>query len=141
MRECCALLHNIVLQVTIHDTLRWLLDPTCGYSVRESYHYITLSGVTMDRNLADDVWLKHLPSKVSLMVWRLLRNRLPTRDNLLRRGVIHIDASTCAAGCGASETTLHLFLKCDVSSRLWIDVRLWLGIYDVSLGDLRNYFQ
>ena len=116
--------------------MRWLLDPARGYSGRESYRFLTLSGVTLDRDIVDDVWLKHIPSKVSLMVWRLLRNRLPTRDNLARRGILHSDASTCAAGCDVSESALHLFINCDYSSRLWTNVRFWLGIYEVSPGDL-----
>jgi hypothetical protein len=70
----------------------------------------------------------------------LIRNIFPTRDNLLRWGDINIDASTCAAWCGASETTLHLFLNCDIFSGLWTEVRLWIGIYAVSLGDLRHHF-
>ncbi|XP_039685099.1 uncharacterized protein [Medicago truncatula] len=141
VRECCALLLNIVLQDNVCDTWRWLLDPVNGYSVRESYRYLTLSGVNTDRNMVDDVWHKHIPSKVSLMVWRLFRNRLPTRDNLIRRGTLHLDASTCVTGCGASETALHLFLLCDLSSTLWLEVRLWLGIYAVSPADLRQHFQ
>jgi hypothetical protein len=84
LRECSAMLHNIVLQVNTHDAWRWLLDPSRGYTVHESYRYLTLHGVTLDRDLAEDMWLKHIPTKVSLMVWRLLRNRLPTRDNLLQ---------------------------------------------------------
>ena len=108
--------------------------------MRESYRYLTLFGATLDRDLVDDVWLKHIPSKVSLMVWRLLRNRLPTGDNLSRRGVLHSDASICAAGCDVAETALHLFIKCDFSSRFWTEVWFWLGIYDVSPGDLRNHF-
>jgi hypothetical protein len=83
LRECSAMLHNVVLQVNTHDAWRWLLDPSRGYTVRESYRYLTLHDVTLDRDLADDVWLKHIPTKVSLMVWRLLRNILPTRNNLL----------------------------------------------------------
>ena len=136
VRECCALLYNIVLQDNVHDTWRWQLDPIRGYSVRESYRYITNSDVMLDRTLVDDVWLKQIPPKVSLLVWRLLQNRLPTKDNLSRWGVIHGNALTCVAGCGASETALHLFLNCDISSGLWADVQLWLGIFSVTPSEI-----
>jgi len=141
LRECSALVNNIVLQVNIHDAWKWLLDPSRAYSVRESYWYLTLSGITLDRECVDDVWLKHIPTKVSLMVWRLLRNRLRTRDNLLRRGVVQANAATFATGCDVSETVEHLFFNCAFSSRLWTDTRMWLGIYDVSPGNPRNHFQ
>ena len=84
VRECSAMSHNFVLQDNVHDTWRWQLDPIRGYSVRESYRYITNLDVMIDRTLVDDVWFKQVPSKVSLLVWRLFRNRLPTKDNLLR---------------------------------------------------------
>jgi hypothetical protein len=73
-------------------------------------------------------------------VWRLLQNRLPTKDNLLRQGVINDAASTCAAGCEAPETSLHLFFNCDVSNGLWAAVRLWLGISSVTPGDIQHHF-
>jgi len=141
VRECSALLHNLVLQENVHDTWRWQLDPIRGYSVKGVYRYITNSEIMLDTTLEDDVWLKHIPSKVSLLVWRLLQNRLPTKDNLLRRGVTTGGALTCVAGCEASETALHLFLVCGVSSALWSDVRMWLGIFTVTPGDIRHHFQ
>ncbi|GAU18664.1 hypothetical protein TSUD_124970 [Trifolium subterraneum] len=32
--------------------------------------------------VADLIWHKHVPLKVSIVAWRLLRDRLPTKDNL-----------------------------------------------------------
>jgi len=88
----------------------------------------------------DDVWHKHIPSKVSLLVWQLLRNRLPTKDNLLRRGVFLPNDADYAAGCVASETTAYLFLTCDIFNDLWSKVWHWLGISSVPSADLRYYF-
>ena len=68
MRECFAVLHNIVLQVDVTDTWRWLLDPMHGYSVRESYRFIPNSGEQVDMSLVDDVWQRHIPVKVSMFV-------------------------------------------------------------------------
>jgi len=67
----------------------------------------------LERGLVDDVWLKQVPLKVSLFVWRLFRNRLPTKDNLLRRHVLHLDNITCVGGCGSLENAEHLLLGCD----------------------------
>jgi len=85
VRECSLLLHNFVLQENVNDYWRWLIDPVHGYSVREAYRYITSNGELVDRSLVDAVWHKCILSKVSLCVWRLLKNRLPTKDNLMRR--------------------------------------------------------
>lgn len=89
MRECLTLLSNIVLQENVTDQWKWMLDPINGYSVRETYRFITTYVEPVDRNLVVNVWHKQIPSKVSLFVWRLFRDRIPTKDNLLRRRVLH----------------------------------------------------
>jgi len=66
------------------------MDPIHGYSVRDAHRFLTNSGDQIDRNLVDDVWHRYIPAKVSLFVWRLLHNRLPIRDNLVRRNIISI---------------------------------------------------
>ena len=114
VRECTLLLHNTVLQENVSDTWRWNLDPINGHLVREAYRFITYNE-QVDRGLVDDVWHMFIPAKVSLFVWCLLRNHLPTKDNLLRRRVIQVDGTTCAFGCGETESANHLFLGCEVS--------------------------
>jgi len=74
------------------------------------------------------------------MVWHLLRNRLPTRDNLVQRGILLPTDGTCVTGCDVLESTTHLFLHCDTFSELWSSVRFWLGIYSVPSGELRHHF-
>jgi len=140
VREYSVLLYNIVLQENISDDWRWLLDPSHVYSVRGAYRFLTNSGELVDRTLVDDIWHKQIPSKVSLMVWRLLRDRLPTKDNLVRMCVLHIDDVTCVSGCGHLETAPHLFVTCNIFSSLWCHVWFWLAIDFVPSGDLRQHF-
>jgi len=87
-----------------------------GYTVREAYYFIT-SGMPDSHNVplmsADLLWRKDIPSKVLIFAWRLVRNRLSTKVNLFRRGVIHYEAQSCVSGCGLSESSDHLFLLCN----------------------------
>jgi hypothetical protein len=83
VRECSVLLHNLVFQENVQDTWTWLLDPRHGYSVRGAYRFLTTAGDLGDRHQTIDIWHQQIPSKVSVFVWRLLRNRLPTKDNLV----------------------------------------------------------
>jgi len=140
VRECAVLLNNIVLQDNVHDSWRWLLDLAHRYSVKAAYRYITTTGENTDRSQVADVWVKHIPSKVSIMVWRLLCNRLPTRDNLVHQGILLPTDGMYVAGCDVLESATHLFLHCDISSELWSSVRSWLGIYSVPSGELRHHF-
>jgi len=50
-----------------------------------------------------------VPLKVVVFAWRLFRDRLPTKDNLLRRGVINHDSRMCVAGVTLSNRLIIYF--------------------------------
>jgi len=58
------------------------------------------------------MWLKAVPLKVSIFVWRLFLNRIPTRDKLFQRRVLAESDQSCVANCGLNEDINHLFLNC-----------------------------
>jgi len=102
-----------------------------GYSVQESYRFITNSGEQVERrSLVNDVWHRHIYVKVSVFVWRLLRNRLPTKDN-------HANDISCAIRCDVTETTTHL---CEMSHTLWLHVWNWVGLSVVAPCQIRHHF-
>ncbi|CAJ2679133.1 unnamed protein product [Trifolium pratense] len=138
--ECQSLLLNIFLQAHSFDRWQWRPDPDTGYSVRGAYQLLTSHvSVTMDE--ADKlIWHPQIPLKVSIFVWRLLRDRLPTKVNLVTRGVLSSTAHSCIFGCGEAETAYHLFISCSTVGSLWDLVRSWIGIPMVGFTTLRNHF-
>jgi len=128
VRECIALLHDSVLQEHTNDTWEWLLNPLHGYSLRGEYRFLTTNDALSDREVTIDFWHKNIPSKVSLFAWRLLRNILPTKDNLARRSILQNDDLACVDDCGNAEMTHHLFIQCAFSDIIWQHVRVWLDI-------------
>jgi hypothetical protein len=71
--------------------------------------------VTLDQELAFKViWKCPAPSKVSGLVWMVLHDKVPTRDNLVRRGIITENGGQhgCVFCGNQSETVQHLFLYC-----------------------------
>ncbi|GKE03667.1 RNA-directed DNA polymerase, eukaryota, reverse transcriptase zinc-binding domain protein [Tanacetum coccineum] len=40
------------------------------------------------------VWNSWVPRKVNVCAWRVALDRLPTRENLSRRGLLHLDSSS-----------------------------------------------
>jgi len=86
------------------------------------------------------LWRKDIPLKASLFARRLFRNRLPTKVNLFRRGVIHIEVRSCVNGCGSIETSDHLFLLCNQFGMVWFLVRQWKGIYTTDPLTLVDHF-
>lgn len=118
----------------------WLLDHIYGYSMRGAYHFLTSAYEPTDRDLVVNVWHKHIPLKVSLFGWRLLRNRLSIKDNLIWCRVITVENNLCAAGCGFSETANHIFLGCVTFGRVWPLVWQWLQLSLVIPCVLRDHF-
>jgi len=49
-----------------------------------------------------------------VFAWRLLRERLPTKDNLLTCSILHHDNQLCVGGYGMEETTNHQYLSCHI---------------------------
>jgi len=54
VRECSALLNNVILQENIQDYWRWLLDLIQGYLVHGTYRFLTsVAGPTVVSDCKD----------------------------------------------------------------------------------------
>jgi hypothetical protein len=127
LEDCRSLLLDVTLFDNVSDRWIWLPDPTGGYSVRGAYQLLITQGVSVVDSAEDLIWHNQVPLKVSVFAWRLLRDRLPTKSNLVNRGVVYPEASLCVSGCGIAETAQHLFLTCSDFASLWHLVRDWIG--------------
>ncbi|XP_045810338.1 uncharacterized protein LOC123904757 [Trifolium pratense] len=122
------------------DRWQWLPDPDTGYTVGGAYQLLTSQdSVTLD-DAENLIWHSQVPLKVSIFAWRLLRDRLPTRLNLVTRGVLSLPAATCVFGCGATESAHHLFLSCSIVGSLWDLVRAWIDISLLDCTTMRDHF-
>jgi hypothetical protein len=138
--ELISVLANFVLQPNVVDQWVWRYDPGGGYSVRGAYEILTAQDAQETASTSDLIWDKQIPMKVSMMAWRLLRNRLPTKDNLVRRHVIHPNAGLCVTGCGSMETAHHLFLSYPVFAPLWNLIRSWVSFSSADPLMLYDHF-
>jgi len=107
------LLHNVTLQVNKDDRWLWTLETSKVFSVHSVYNFLTTQLPLVTSVLVSSLWHKDVPLKVGLLVWRLFRDRLPTKDNLFRRGVLDQNSLDCIAGCRSVESSAHLFLHCN----------------------------
>ncbi|GAU38807.1 hypothetical protein TSUD_163820 [Trifolium subterraneum] len=64
------------------------------------------------------IWHPQVSLKVSILAWRLLRDRLPTKANLIFRGILSPAEHLCVSGCGEVESAQHLFLYCSTFGSL-----------------------
>jgi len=118
LKECRTLLLDVSLQTNVSNQWVWLPDQSGGYSVRGVYSMLTTTDVPLAASEADLVWHRQVPLKVSVFAWRLLRDELPTKSNLVS-SVISSKDCLCASGCSSVETAQHLFLSCTTFAPLW----------------------
>lgn len=65
----------------------------------------------------EKVWIHGLPSKVSFLLWLIVRDRVLTHNNLQRRGFSIV--SQCLLCHNASEDVDHLFCNCEFTREVW----------------------
>ncbi|GKV32072.1 hypothetical protein SLEP1_g40703 [Rubroshorea leprosula] len=73
---------------------------------------------------------------------RLLQNKIPTRSNLFKRGILkNLEECKCIF-CGVeNEDSNHLFIHCKIASDLWRDCYKWWGIRTVQDKDCKKVFE
>jgi len=68
------------------------------------------------------------------------RNRLPTKHNLHRCGIITSDAQFCVAECGSLESVEHLSLDCRCFGSLWQLIHMMLGLAVTAPQGIMDHF-
>ncbi|MCH90993.1 cysteine-rich receptor-like protein kinase, partial [Trifolium medium] len=69
---------------------RWRL-----FACEEALVDVVLQDPVESMTCKEVIWNKLIPVKVSLFAWRFFSNRLPTKDNLLRHGVLNEHIVLC----------------------------------------------
>ncbi|KAL2947351.1 hypothetical protein AAZX31_20G064500 [Glycine max] len=124
----------------LQDTMVWKAEPTGLYSTKSAYRLLipTNSPGQHSRNFQILRKLK-IPPRAEMFSWRLFRDRLPTRVNLLRRNVVLQD--TMCPLCGNhQEEAGHLFFHCRMTIGLWWEFMSWTRITGAFSDDPARHF-
>ncbi|GKV25593.1 hypothetical protein SLEP1_g35004 [Rubroshorea leprosula] len=112
------------------DVRQWIHSNNGVYTTRSAYKALTMElereqlGETLQK-----VWNAMVPSKVSAFSWQLLQDKIPTKANLFKRGIIQNMEDCKCELCGHQlEETSHLFTHCKVAYDLWNACFRWWGI-------------
>nr|GEW92005.1 hypothetical protein [Tanacetum cinerariifolium] len=81
----------------------------------------------LETDLVATRWNRNIPIKVNIFLWRLNLNKLPTRVNLERKGVV-IGSSLCPLCHLDVETANHLFFNCELARDLWSSLAMWWNV-------------
>ncbi|KAJ9557832.1 hypothetical protein OSB04_012446 [Centaurea solstitialis] len=90
----------------------WELDSSNVYTVKSLRRLI--DGVTLPLADTETEWIRWIPNKLNIHLWRVLSNRLPTRDNLLMRGVT-LTSTDCPLCHAAPECLDHVMTSCSTA--------------------------
>nr|GEX00457.1 RNA-directed DNA polymerase, eukaryota [Tanacetum cinerariifolium] len=87
-------------------------------------------------------WVKYIPIKINVFVWRASLDRLPTRSNLVRREVV-LDSSLCLL-CGlVPEDIHHVLFRCDTAKLVFRRICRWWDLdwhYLLSFSNWNAWF-
>ncbi|XP_071677232.1 uncharacterized protein [Lolium perenne] len=103
------------------DIISWALEPSGKFSVKSLYRRLCQG---TPRKHFSDIWKIAVPMKIRIFIWQLLRNRLPSNDNIRRR---RGPSSGRCALCSEVEDTAHIFFLCPLARFMWSAVRELLG--------------
>ncbi|PWA75344.1 RNA-directed DNA polymerase, eukaryota, Reverse transcriptase zinc-binding domain protein [Artemisia annua] len=119
-----SLINFIVLDPTMDDKWIWTLNESGMFSVSSLSRAIQKQIFVNNDTLSPSIWNSWVPRKVNVFSWRLALNRLPTRDNLVRHGVL-VSSLSCLF-CGvADESREHCFLSCPIIKIIWLKIWSW----------------
>nr|GEX31413.1 RNA-directed DNA polymerase, eukaryota [Tanacetum cinerariifolium] len=80
-------------------------------------------------------WVKYIPIKINVFAWGARLDRLPTRSNLVRRGVV-LDSSLCPL-CGlVHEDIHHVLFRCYTAKLVFRRICHW---WDLDWHDLLSF--
>nr|GEU37600.1 putative reverse transcriptase domain-containing protein [Tanacetum cinerariifolium] len=89
------------------------------------------------RNLLDNLffpsyadatrWVKYIPIKINVFVWRARHNFLPTRVNLSRKGIL-LESSSCPLCLSSKENIHHVLFRCGLAESIFRQICRWWGL-------------
>ena len=103
------------------DTVSWTLAPSGCFSVRSAYRALFRGPVLP---WTSPLWKAPLPLKIKIFIWQLLRDRLPSGVEVVKR--IGPGDGTCPL-CAVPETGVHILFSCPAAHFLWSFVSEALG--------------
>nr|GEZ40532.1 hypothetical protein [Tanacetum cinerariifolium] len=140
--QLSELLGSVILSNSL-DRWRWDLNGSGEFHVKDVHRWrwdLNGSGefhVKDVRNLLDDLflpkddsatrWSKYVPIKINVFAWRVALDHLPTRTNLLQRGV-SVEDLLCPTCHSTQEDLSHVLFSYEVAAAVIRLVCQWWNV-------------
>ena len=80
-------------------------------------------------------WIRYVPVKLNVLAWKIKTDVIPNRVNISRRG-IDIQSLACPICDGGTESSEHLFFRCELSRQIGRKIASW---WNVCYADAQSY--
>ncbi|XP_058782980.1 uncharacterized protein LOC131657621 [Vicia villosa] len=88
-----------------------------------------------------NLWKVEVPNKVKAFGWRCFKNKIPTRDSLLKKGILLASLNLMCVFCDeVSESPSRSFMMCRHSGKVWKDMAEWIGMDYCNPMDFKESF-
>ncbi|XP_058726276.1 uncharacterized protein LOC131597605 [Vicia villosa] len=128
------------------DIFSWNATLEGVFSVKSCYNLFKarLSGPPISPLIVKSVkhlWKVKAPPKVMFFGWRIIHNRLATKDQLIKRGILMDGVDSDCVFCSTeSESLSHLLGGCLVVEAIWRKVYEWIGpVDDLTLDEFKGF--
>ncbi|XP_057444865.1 uncharacterized protein LOC130737113 [Lotus japonicus] len=118
----------VQLSEGVPDAWTWLPSNDRIYSVHSSYLFLQEPVLPDQDHALMHVWQSYAPSNVKGFAWRVLLDRIVSKENMLKRGIFSsVGSASCALCNNHLETCFHLLFSCPFSIGVWNGCLQWLG--------------
>ncbi|PWA46631.1 RNA-directed DNA polymerase, eukaryota [Artemisia annua] len=122
------------------DERRWVWsgDGTRVFTVASGRSIIDTGTLVIDNTPTR--WSKDVPIKINVFIWKLLLDKLPTRDNLEEKG-LDVPSSLCGVCDHVTESSSHVFLSCQVAMEIWRQFGRWWDLDIPHLSSMKDLLE
>lgn len=79
---------ELLNQVNFRDCLdkwEWIIGTDGSFEVSNTIKHIDY--IILQEDIVQTTWCRLVPIKLNVFLWRVLRDRIPTTENLVKRGI------------------------------------------------------
>jgi len=133
-------LQRLTIHVQQQDMWSWEGDSCGRYTVRSAYEFLNRNLLLESQDETfKALWEIKVPSKATIFACRLIRERLPTKNNLRKRNVETNDV-TCPFCRSHDQDKAHLFFTCANILPLWWESRSWVNVVGAFSENPKQHF-
>ena len=117
-------IHTLMHRNEEDNRWEWEIELTKLFSVRSLRRLI--DGIDLPTAARDTDWCRWILSKVNIHIWRIFLNRLATKDNLSKRGIVALNSKDCPLCLTAAECLVHTFVRCSTTKIVTAHLENWV---------------